>query len=161
MEPSALPPGFQVFLNRHIAEEANIAEMTAEAVKRMKMLGLSEEIISDFQKNGRPSFAMENGKLSPLETSEKQQIQKMADGEGDLVYAVIRNDSIYGGKITTYIMVNRHKCDWLLNRDLIAGPNFVMAYTYDNDFPAQPTAWPTAFKRLPEGTLDLRIDCDY
>ena len=148
-------------VNGHMTEDANTGEMIAEAVERMKMLGLSAETISDFLKNGRPSFAMENGKLSPLETSEKQQIQKMADSEGDLVYAVIRHDSVYGRKMTTYIMVNRYKCDWLLNRDLIEGPNFVMAYVYDRDFPARSETGPVAVKRLPGGTLDLRIACSY
>lgn len=148
-------------VNGHMTEDANTGEMIAEAVERMKMLGLSAETISDFLKNGRPSFAMENGKLSPLETSEKQQIQKMADSEGDLVYAVIRNDSVYGRKMTTYIMVDRYKCAWLLNRDLIEGPNFVMAYVYDRDFPARSETGPVAFKRLPGGTLDLRIACSY
>lgn len=138
-----------------------MTEMIAEAIERMKMLGLSAEIINDFQKDGRPSFAMENGKRSPLETSEKQQIQKMADSEGELVYAVIRNDSLYGRKITAFLMVNRCNYGWLLERDLIAGPNFVTAYIYDSDSPAQSKTWPTAFKRFPEGMLDLRIACDY
>lgn len=145
-------------LNRHIAKDANIAEMTAEAINRMKMLGLSAEITSDFKKNGQPSCAMKNGKLFPLEAFEKQQIQKMADkGEG-LVYAVVRSDI---NKTINFIMVSHDKSQWDLDRLLIAGPKCFIAYIFDCDFPAQSETWTIAFKRLPEGTLDLRFDCDY
>ena len=42
-----------------IIEEANRAEMLDEAAERMKMLGLPEDAISEFQNSGHPSFGID------------------------------------------------------------------------------------------------------
>ena len=143
-----------------ITEKADKAEMMAEAVKRMEMLGLPAEVISKFQADGQPDFSMEGGKRFPLKASEKEMIQKLESNDEYLVYAVIRNDSGYG-RITSYIMVSRHKCDWVLERNSLAENNSVLAYVYNSDVPRFSETGMLLVRRLPEGMLDRRIDCDY
>jgi len=140
-----------------ITENATKTEMVDEAVDRMKMLGLSEDAISEFRNSGRPSFGMENGQRFPLGDFEMEQIQKL-EGNGErLVYAVIRNNSCYG-RMINYIMVSRYKCDWGLERMNLTERNSVTAYVYNFDVPAYSEAGKIEVERLPGGILGRR-DC--
>lgn len=139
-----------------ITEEADKAAMMAEAVKRMEMLGLSAEVISKFQADGQPDFAMEDGKRFPLKDSDKEMIQKLESNDEHLVYAVIRNDSCYG-RLTNYIMVSRYICDWGLERNSITERNRVMAYVYNHDDPSCSEMGTIAVKHLPNGMLGRRM----
>lgn len=117
-----------------ITEKANRVEMLDEAVKRMEMLGLRPDVISRFRADGRPDFAMEGGKQLPLMESEKEMIRKLEGNNEYLVYVVIRNDSCYG-KMTSYVIVSRHKCDWGLERNSLVENNTVLAYVHNSDVP--------------------------
>ena len=196
-----------------IKATAGRAEMIAEAVERMKMLGLPAEITSKFQADGQPDFSMKGGRQLPLTESEKKMIRKLEGNDEYLVYALIRNDSCYGkmtrgivvlpdaaesllartelrryahafllivcqrnkifhgtlaqihpikhpvgetpdregndeylvyalirndscyGKMTSYIMVSRHKCNWGLEQNLLAENSTVLAYVHNSDVP--------------------------
>ena len=63
--------------------------------------------------------------------------------------------------MTSYIMVSRHKCDWVLERNSLAENNSVLAYVYNSDVPRFSETGMLLVRRLPEGMLDRRIDCDY
>lgn len=139
-----------------ITEEADKAAMMAEAVKRMDMLGLPAEVISKFQADGQPDFAMESGKRFPLTASEKEMIQKLESNDEYLVYAVIR-DEICFGRMTSYIMVSRNKCDWGLERNSLAENNTVLAYVYNSDVPSFSETGMLEVRRLPEGMLDRKL----
>lgn len=140
----------------YIMEEANRAEMLDEAAERMKILGLPEDAISEFQNSGHPSFGMENGQRFPLSNDEKEQIQKLEGNEKYLVYAVIRNDSSFG-RMESFVLVSRFKCDWEFERNSIRERNCVMAYVSNLSIPAWSESGFITVRRFPNGTLVRRM----
>lgn len=116
-----------------ITEKADKAEMMNEAIKRMQMLGLAPEAISDFQSSGKVCFGMEDGQCFPLDASEQARIQWLDDSKQYLTYAVIRNESIFG-RMISYLVVGPYKCDWELEH-MQMKENIVMAYVYNYDVP--------------------------
>ena len=139
-----------------IKATAGRAEMIAEAVERMKMLGLPAEITSKFQADGQPDFSMKGGRQLPLTESEKKMIRKLESNDEYLVYALIRNDSCYG-KMTSYIMVSRHKCNWGLEQNLLAENSTVLAYVHNSDVPRFSETGMLPVRCLSNGMLD-RMD---
>jgi hypothetical protein len=78
-----------------------------EAIRRMKVLRLMDEVISDF-KNYEKLYKSENGILYWLEDSEKETVKKFEDSvreyNGIVYHTIIRNTTT--GKIMTILFVS-------------------------------------------------------
>lgn len=130
---------------------ATRTEMMREAIQRMEMLGLAQESISNFQKNGKLDSVMEHGRFHPLDEADRKRIQKYESIYGCLAYAAVRGKFEYGRTIN-YIIVSPHKEDWTMDRMMIC-QDTVLTYSYNYDTPVSSESGPMGIGRLPSGTL--------
>ena len=68
----------------------------AEAIKRMKALGLYPAVIKEFEEDGRLNLAEYNGILFHLDYDEKEMIKIWEQEENSLVYHVIKTKTSFG-----------------------------------------------------------------
>lgn len=110
--------------------------LAEEAIRRMKMLQLPENIIAEFEKNGK--LMLSDCYSSEVPEDILQQIKAWEEKFGNLVYHVIHTK----WKFETYecLSVSAYKSDWEYERNLIEDPT---------------NQWPMAFcinKTIPEFT---------
>ena len=108
-------------------------EMKAEAIRRMKLLGLNEECIEAFDKENRIMIAM-----SPIgifaNPNEKtiEEIKAFEEEVGAKVYFVVKSAMEYG-LCYSYIYVSKYKEDWWYDDEGIPN-NILMTYTVNRDY---------------------------
>ena len=105
-----------------------------EAVRRMKKLGIINDAIKQFKKDGTVMYSEPPlGALYWLNDEQKQLVKEFEQEHGDLVYAVIRCNSTIG-KMDSYLYVSDYEEEWEMdNKDIAAG--YPMSYTYNYDAP--------------------------
>lgn len=70
--------------------------MKEEALKRMKLLGMHKNAISEFEKENRLNKSVMYGMLFWLTEEEKQLVNQWQEETGNLVYHVIENQFEFG-----------------------------------------------------------------
>ena len=111
-------------------------EQKAEAIIRMKILGISNEIIRQFEKDGTV-YASEQpfGKLYPIHLDDKIHIKQFEEDFSALVYVVVRTATTIG-YLDSYLYVSKHRHEWEKDRlDLKSPENGLFAYVYNHDEP--------------------------
>lgn len=88
----------------------------AEAVERMKILGLHQRIICDFRDKHKVSISDKNGSLCYLSSTQFEDIKKWERANDKLVYHVIhscaKSDEFY-----SYLFVGAQEEEWELDRE--------------------------------------------
>lgn len=126
-------------------------ESLEEAVWRMKELGFMEETIEEFRKKGEIGYAMEEGSVFELDETDHRQIKELSE-KGMLVYAVIRNNTMFG-RVTSYVVVTSCIEDWNIERTNIFR-NILSAYLYNYNVPDDSEFSNIVIERLPQGILE-------
>lgn len=116
----------------------SIQEKKAEAVRRMREVGIASVIIDDFEKNGNVQlFETPLGAGYWLNDEEKKIVEKFEREHDGLVYSGTRNRMVCDGDIydvMTLLYVSDHKDEWDDDRnDLCCG--FPFAYVYNKTCP--------------------------
>lgn len=116
--------------------EISLSEKKAEAVMRMKALGIFSDAIEQFEKDDLVSISEPPfGALHWLDKKTKRQVVRFEKKFSALVYLVIRTYSKEFGLMDSYLFVSNYKDDeWQADRDdLEQGRAF--AYVYNHDEP--------------------------
>lgn len=106
----------------------------AEAIKRMKALGIIDGAISQF-KNEDIVMVSEPplGGLYWLNDEEKEMVRKFEEKNDALVYMVVRAFTQFG-KMDSLLFISDYEDEWEMdNEDLKDG--YVMTYTVNHDMP--------------------------
>lgn len=101
---------------------SNIAtkdELISEAVKRMQSLGISEQIINDFKKNGELTVGMENGCAYALSDAHRAYIRKLEKRWKCKVMAAIGGKGMFGPCIY-FIIFCSDKRLWPSDHDILS-----------------------------------------
>lgn len=93
-------------------------EMRAEAIARMKMLHLHENVIREFEQEGKLNKS-EHGALYWLTQDEKRHVKQFEDQTGYLVYHAILSHMEFGNLLDLMFVSKRHK-DWEAERNELA-----------------------------------------
>ena len=127
----------------------------AEALVRMKLLGIFPETIKQFNRDGKVSISKPPvGAFYWAEGWDLDRIRQFEDKWNAAVYLVIRSYTSFG-KMDSYLYVSRFEAEWELDRaDLIR--NEALSYTVNLDAPDLSEAGYVGFKRTIAGGL-LRI----
>lgn len=109
-------------------------EMVAEAIERMKMVGLNEDAIKDFKENGKAwKSETQFGFLYWLDAKEEEMVKEFEEMTGGVVYHLIKNKLEFG---TCYsiLYVSKTKEEWKLDRqDLESYCPLVYVKNIDDD----------------------------
>lgn len=105
-------------------------EKKQEAIARMKMLGIFEPTISQFEKDdlvseSTPPF----GDCYWLNKEQKERVRQFEEEYGELVYHVIHSYTNIG-ELENLLFVSNYKEDWPLEREAIKNGE-VFAYCYN------------------------------
>ena len=108
----------------------------AEAIKRMKALGIFPSTIDQFEQENLISIS--EPPLGAFYWVKGEDLQRIRDFEEEynvLVYLVVRSYSD-SYKMDNYIFVNDYRDEWEMDRQEIATPgNGIFAYAYNYDVP--------------------------
>ena len=110
-------------------------EMKKEAIERMKILRLHNNVIKEFGRKDRQLNKSENGGiLYWLDENEQQKVKEFEEEYGFVVYHVIHHFAEFG-ECYCYLYVNSDETLWREDRqDLEDGYVFAYVYNKDNDF---------------------------
>ena len=111
----------------------SIEEKKAEAISRMKMLGIYPETIKQFEaghvSRSEPPF----GAYYWVEGKELEALRKFEEEHDCLVYTVVRSYTSIG-TMDSYLYVSDCKDDWELDRDDLK-EGYAFTYTINHDAP--------------------------
>ena len=121
-----------------------------EAVLRMDLMGIHEDIIIEFQKSGDVSLS-ENGKYYPLDDQLKEDVRRFEQEHDATVFLVVRMSSVYG-QLDALLFVGKYDEEWEMSReDLEDG--YAMSYTINRDYPDCSEMGSISFRVTPEGVI--------
>lgn len=116
--------------------ETDYEMQKAEAISRLKKLGVSDTIIQDFDENGHLYMAIPpSGKLNLLKSETYDQLHNFEKEKNIVFYVAIRSISAIG--ITdAYLCVSQFKDDWAMESEGIEDENKgVLAYVFNQNDP--------------------------
>ncbi len=103
-----------------------------EAVLRMDLMGIYEDVIIMFQNDGTVMLS-ENGKYYPLDDQLKEDIRRFEQEHDATVFLVVRMYTVYG-QLDSLLFVGKYDEEWEMSReDLEDG--YALSYTINRDYP--------------------------
>jgi hypothetical protein len=85
-----------------------------EALKRMEMLELHENVINEFTAEGKLNLSEYGGLLYWLNDEQTSIIKEFEEESGNLVYHVLHNHTEFG-EMYTMLYVSKHEEEWQLD----------------------------------------------
>lgn len=105
----------------------------AEAVKRMRKLGIMEQPIKEFEEEGKVNLSENGGILFWLNEEEQEMVREFEEKHDGLVYHVIKRYTNIG-LLYSLLYVSKYAEEWEMDmEDLGAGQ--ALAYTVNKDMP--------------------------
>ena len=109
-------------------------EKKAEAVKRLKKMGVFKATIQQFEKEDLVSVSEPPvGAFYWLNAEEKKMVQEFEENHDALVYVVIRSFTNIG-KMDSLLFVSDYPEEWNMDMEDLEG-NLALAYVVNYDFP--------------------------
>lgn len=114
--------------------EISIDEKRAEAIIRMKMLGIFPDTIQQFKKDGLVSISEPPmGAFFWAEGEDLERIRKFEESHNALVYVVIRSYTTIG-KLDDFLFVSDYKEEWQMDREYIEKEH-TLSYCFNHNSP--------------------------
>lgn len=121
-----------------------------EAVLRMDLMGIYEDVIIMFQNDGTVMLS-ENGKYYPLDDQLKEDIRQFEQEHEATVFMVVRMNTMYG-QLDSLLFVGKYDEEWEMSReDLEDG--YALSYTINRDYPDCSEMGSISFRATPEGVI--------
>ena len=119
--------------------EVTKEEMMAEAVVRMKDLGMMENVVFEFEKgtlncSEQIGLLEQIGILYGLTDEQKEIVRKYEEESGNLVYHVIRNFTSIG-EMLSLLFISGFKEDWESERNMLKNGGYTYAYVVNLNWP--------------------------
>jgi hypothetical protein len=124
---------------------------TKEAVKRMRILKLPEQVISDFIQSGKV-YKHELGIICQLVEFEKKMIDDFENQYKGIVYAVIQTKTDVG-ILYSLFYVSEHRSEWKDDVDDLK-ENTSMLYVINLEIPEFSEFGYIGFRKLKDGVLE-------
>jgi hypothetical protein len=104
-----------------------------EAIKRMKMMKIMDEVIEDFEQNDSVQCSETLGFMYWLSDEEKEMVHKFEEKYHALVYHVIKFRTEFG-TLLNFLYVSDSKEEWAMDReDIKDGYTFAYCKNLDDD----------------------------
>lgn len=125
----------------------------AEAAARLRLMGLREDIIRDFEQNGTIHVSVEKGiEHTCLTDDEKAMIDRFQKELGITVYLAVRSTFPNLGVMDTLFLVHPFKRRWPADIDHLQD-GYEQAVTISYQGSALLEYGLTAFRRMPDGEI--------
>ena len=132
--------------------DKSIETKKEEAVSRMKRLGISSEMVRQFEQDGYISICEPPvGEVFLAEGEDLQHIRNFEADYNALVYVVIRSYTTIG-KIDSYLYVSNYPEEWEYERSLL-DKNTPSVYVYNHNVPECSELGEIGIHRSIEGRL--------
>ena len=105
----------------------------AEAVKRIKMLGLMDNPVREFEEEGRVNVSHMLGLLYWLDEEEEAMVEEFERKYDAVVYHVIKSNTTIG-TMYNLLHVGKYEEDWEYDRDSIKD-SYPFVYVVNKDVP--------------------------
>ena len=123
-----------------------------EAIRRLKKIGLFEQAVEDFEKNGNVQVSeVPLGGLFWLDDEQKKIVSEFEKKNNALVYTAICTPTNFG-LMDTFFFVSDYPEEWE-DDDADLDDNCCVAYVYNHDAPDFSEIGSVSFKLLPSGGL--------
>lgn len=108
-------------------------KMKQEALERMKILGLHQNVLDEFEKEGKLNLSDPGAALFWLNDKQQELVDSWESETGNLVYHVIQSHTEFG-ELLSFLYVSKHIEEWELDRcDLEACCPFCYVMNLDDD----------------------------
>ena len=125
-----------------------------EALCRMRLMGLREEYIRDFEQDGKIHLSAGDGTLPELTAKDMAMIRRFEREHDALVFLVVRADLGFC-VMDSLFYVSQYEEEWPMeHEDLKAG--YALTYTVNYQYPDCSEFGSIAFGRTPEGEIVRR-----
>jgi len=104
-----------------------------EALERMKMLKLHENVIREFEKEDLINLSEHGGILYWLDDKQKEYVARFEREHNAVVYHVIHNYTEFG-ELLAFLYVSSHEEEWEYDRDDLKD-GYALAYVENLDDP--------------------------
>ena len=126
----------------------------AEAVSRMRLMGLRKEYIRDFEQSGKIHLSVGDETLPELTDKDMDMIHRFEREHDALVFLVVRADLGFC-VMDSLFYVSRYEEEWPMeHEDLKDG--YALTYTVNYQYPDCSEFGSIAFGRTPEGEIVRR-----
>ena len=141
-------------------KESFTEKMRREALRRMKMLGLSSEMIEAFEKDGSIYYTDENGEAKPFnEQVSKQAYKAFAEyshrSRNETIYYCIQTPTKFG-ELWSFLTVSEFPEDWPIERAGIPNGN-LFAYVYNAENPVFSEIGSIVVEKIAETNVLVRV----
>lgn len=103
-----------------------------EAIKRMKILSLHENVIKEFKEEEVVNKSELGGFLYWLNKDEARRVKQWEDDTGNLAYHAIFNKTKFGDMLSV-LYVSKHKSEWEMdNEDIENGYSYAYVINLEN-----------------------------
>lgn len=104
----------------------------AEAIKRLELMDIREDVRKAFQKNGTVMLC-DSGDYCPVDDAMREDIRKFEREHNAIVYLAVRTESMFG-ELDALLFVGKYEEEWEMEcADLIDG--YAMSYVINRDYP--------------------------
>ena len=146
----------QTITKPQVENKATRETQKQEALARMKLLGLPERLIEDYEKHGKIYlFAYNTGypkELSPEQLAEVREFERINKA---LVYAVIRQESLVG-IMESLIIVSAYPEDWEEEKaDIDNRSGYLFTYTINRTYPSCSEYGSITYRRTKDGLVRI------
>lgn len=87
-----------------------------EAIKRMEKMDLHENVIKEFEKEGKLNLSVDLGFLFWLDEEQKELVKNFEERTENLVYHVTYTNTDFG-ELYTMFYISKHNEEWELDRE--------------------------------------------
>ncbi len=111
----------------NIPDEVTPEVLKEEALRRMRLLDMWENVVNDFDSNGTVYMSETAGIVYDLNNDAKKAVKKVTD-DGMLAYAVIRQNTTFG-EVYTVLYVSTRTDEWIY--EIPTNKGWLMSYVYN------------------------------
>ena len=128
----------EIEIDNEISKEVKVSKVSKErkieeAVKRMKTLGIFNDAIKQFQKQGIVMMSEPTGGLYWIDDEQKHLVQEFEQEYGSLVYLVVRSYTTVG-RMDSFLYVSDEEEEWEMDNEDVAD-GYAMTFTHNYDAP--------------------------
>lgn len=88
-----------------------------EALARMAILRLHENVVREFKEEGKLNISEKNGMLFWLNDEQKKMVEEWESESGNVVYHIIHSHAVDIGELYSFLYVSVHEEEWERDRE--------------------------------------------
>lgn len=122
----------------------------AEAVTRLKLMGIREDVRRSFEESGTVMLC-KGGRFHPAAPELAEEIRSFEAAHTAAVFLAVRMHSVFG-TLDALLFVGKYEEDWEAEKASVKA-GYAMSYTINRDYPKCSEMGSIAFRITPDGAI--------